>query len=156
MSITTLNPTSDIAAPQGAIHFEVVFAASDQDMKALTYTNAVVTAPLGILPINSAPLMNQSVVASFPATPAAANLVVGVVGINFYQQINGKLYALNNNSTNPLAIEYVAQAPANKHEAAGHLRLAVFISLPFHLQNRRNHSTQGLSNPIQAAHEARH
>ena len=65
-------------------------------------------APLGILPINSATLVNQTVVATFPAAPADANLVVGVVGINFYQQINGKFYALNNNSTNPLAIEYVA------------------------------------------------
>jgi len=35
-------------------------------------------------------------------------LVVGMVGINFYQQINGKFYLLNNNTTNPLAIEYVA------------------------------------------------
>ncbi|OGX86382.1 hypothetical protein [Hymenobacter glacialis] len=108
MSIPALNPASDIAAPQGATHFEVVFAASDLDMEALTFTNAVVAAPLGILPINSAALANQSVVATFPAAPSAANLVVGVVGINFYQQINGKFYALNNNSTNPLAIEYVA------------------------------------------------
>ena len=108
MSIPALNPASDIAAPQGATHFEVVFAASDLDMEALTFTNAVVAAPLGILPINSAALTNQSMVATFPAAPSAANLVVGVVGINFYQQINGKFYALNNNSTNPLAIEYVA------------------------------------------------
>ena len=108
MSIPALNPASDIAAPQGATHFEVVFAASDLDMETLTFTNAVVAAPLGILPINSAALANQAVVASFPAAPAAANLVVAVVGINFYQQINGKFYALNNNSTNPLAIEYVA------------------------------------------------
>ena len=108
MSIPALNPASDIAAPQGATHFEVVFAAADLDMEMLTFTGAVVAAPLGILPINSAALVNQAVVASFPAAPLAANLVVGVVGINFYQQINGKFYALNNNSTNPLAIEYVA------------------------------------------------
>ena len=46
--------------------------------------------------------MNQAVVASFPAAPPDVNLVVGVVGINFYQQVNGKFYPLNNNSTNPL------------------------------------------------------
>jgi len=108
MSIPALNPASDIAAPQGATHFEVVFAASSLDMEALTYTNGTVAVPLGILPINSAALANQAVVATFPAAPAAADLVVGVVGINFYQQINGKFYSLNNNSTNPLAIEYVA------------------------------------------------
>ena len=108
MTIPALNPASDIAAPQGTTHFEVVFAASSLDMEMLTYTNAVVAAPLGILAVNSLALVNQTVVASFPAAPAAANLVVGVVGINFYQQVNGKFYALNNNSTNPLAIEYVA------------------------------------------------
>jgi hypothetical protein len=108
MTIPALNPASDIAAPQGATHFEVVFAASELDMEALTYTNGVVAAPLSVLPLTSAPLVNQAVVATFPAAPADASLVVGVVGINFYQQINGKFYPLNNNSTNPLAIEYVA------------------------------------------------
>jgi len=66
MSIPALNPASNIAAPQGATHFEVVFAASDLDMEALTYTDSVVAAPLGILPLNSAPLVNQTVVACFP------------------------------------------------------------------------------------------
>ena len=108
MSIPALNPASDIAAPQGATHFEVVFAASSLDMETLTYTNGVVAAPLGILPVNSAALVNQTMVASFPVAPPVANLVVGVVGINFYQQVNGKFYPLNNNSSYPLAIEYVA------------------------------------------------
>jgi len=108
MRVPALNPASDIAAPQGATHFEVVFAVSALNMEAMAFTNAVVAAPLGILPINSAPLVNQAVVATLPAAPADANLVVGVVGINFYQQINAKFYPLNNNSTNPLAIEYVA------------------------------------------------
>ncbi|MDQ2772860.1 MAG: hypothetical protein M3Y54_20440 [Bacteroidota bacterium] len=108
MNIPSLNPASDIAAPQGTTHFEVIFAASSLDMEAMTFTNGVVAAPLGILPVSGAALVNQAVVATFPAAPAAANLVTAVVGINFYQQINGKFYALNNNSTNPLAIEYVA------------------------------------------------
>ena len=107
LSIPALNPASDIAAPQGTTHFEVVFAVSSLDMETLIFTNAVVAAPLGILAVNSPAQLNQAVVASLPAAPPAANLVVGVVGINFYQQVNGKFYPLNN-STNPLAIEYVA------------------------------------------------
>jgi hypothetical protein len=71
-------------------------------------TGAGADVTLSIMPINSAPLANQAAVAGFPAAPTAASLVVGVVGINFYQQVNGKFYPLNNNSTNPLAIEYVA------------------------------------------------
>ena len=108
MSIPALNPASDIAAPQGTTHFEVIFAASSLDMEAMAFTNGVVAAPLGILPVSGAALANRTVVATFPVAPSAAALVVGVVGINFCQQINGKFYALNNNSTNPLAIEYVA------------------------------------------------
>ena len=108
LSIPSLNPATDIAAPQGATHYELVFAASSLDMEMLSFTNATVAAPLGVQPLNGVAQNNLSAVAAFPAAPAAAELVVGVVGINFYQQINGKFYSLNNNSTNPLAIEYVA------------------------------------------------
>ncbi|GAA4382023.1 hypothetical protein [Hymenobacter koreensis] len=108
LDIPSLNPVSDISAPQGATHYEIVFAASTLDMATLSYVNANVRAPLGVQPLNSAAQQGLQVVASFPATPAATDLVVGVVGINFYQEVNGKMYPLNNNSTNPLAIEYVA------------------------------------------------
>ena len=63
---------------------------------------------LGIVPVNGAASANVSVVAAFPAAPAVTEVVVGVLGINYYQQLNGKMYPLNNNATNPLAIEYVA------------------------------------------------
>ena len=108
MTIPALNPSTDVVAPQGATHFELLYGTASLDFEAGTYEVGAVGAPLGILALNSAPLVNQALVASFPAAPAAANLVVGVVGVNFYQQINGKFYALNNNSTNPLAIEFVA------------------------------------------------
>ena len=108
LTIPALNAASDVAAPQGTTHFEVVFAASALDMEMLTFSNAVVAAPLGVLPLNGPALVNQKMVATFATAPAAAELVVGVVGINFYQQVNGKYYALNNNTSNPLAIEYVA------------------------------------------------
>jgi hypothetical protein len=108
LSIPSLNPATDITAPQGATHYEIVFAASALDMEVLNFTNATVAAPLGVQPLNGAAQNNLSSVAAFPAAPAAAELVVGVVGINFYQLVNGKMYPLNNNSSNPLAIEYVA------------------------------------------------
>jgi len=108
MSIPSLNALTDIAAPQGATHYELVFAAASLDMEVLTFTNAVVTAPLGILPLNGAAQTGLAQVATFAVTPPDADLVVGVVGINFYQELNGKFYSLNNNTTNPLAIKYVA------------------------------------------------
>jgi len=108
LDIPNLNPLTDFAAPQGATHYELVFAAAALDMEVMSFVNAVVAAPLGVLPLSGATQANVKQVASFAAAPAAADLVVGVVGINFYQQTNGKFYALNNNTTNPLAIEYVA------------------------------------------------
>lgn len=67
----------------------------------------MVAAPLGVVPVNGAASANVTVTASFAEAPTAEEVVIGAVGINYYQQLNGKLYPLNNNGTNPLAIEYV-------------------------------------------------
>jgi hypothetical protein len=107
MSIPALNPATDISAPQGATHFELLYGAASLDFETGTYQQGVVAAPLGVLALNSAPLANRDIVASFPGAPAATDVVVGVVGINFYQQLNGQMYPLNNNANNPLAIEFV-------------------------------------------------
>lgn len=108
MSIPALNPATDVVAPQGATHFELLYGAASLNFETGTYQVATVAAPLGIIALNSAALANKSLVASFPVAPTADEVVVGVVGINYYQQLNGKNYPLNNNATNPLAIEYVA------------------------------------------------
>ena len=108
MHIPALNPATDLAAPQGATHFEVLYGASSVNFETGTYQAASVAAPLGILALKSPALADKSLVATLPIAPTADDLVVGVVGINFYQQLNNKFYPLNNNATNPLAIEYVA------------------------------------------------
>ncbi|WP_151087444.1 hypothetical protein [Hymenobacter baengnokdamensis] len=107
LTIPSLNPLTDIAAPQGATHYELVLGASSVDFMGKTYQQAAVAQPLGILALNGAALANKTVVASLPSAPAADDLVVGVLGINYYQQLNGKYYPLNNNANNPLAVEYV-------------------------------------------------
>lgn len=108
MSIPALNPATDVVAPQGATHFELLYGAASLNFETGSYQVATVAAPLGIIALNSAALANKSLVASFSAAPTADEVVVGVVGINYYQQLNGKNYPLNNNATNPLAIDYVA------------------------------------------------
>ena len=62
----------------------------------------------GILSLTSAPAQNTTIKASFPAAPPVDNLVVGVVAVKFYQQVNNKFYPLNNGSYNAAAIEFVA------------------------------------------------
>ncbi len=108
LEVPAINPLTDVKQPQGATHYELVFDATSLDMETQTVTAAAVAAPFGIQPVNGPATANVVLTASFPAAPAAANLVVGVVGIRFYQQVNGKFYPLNNNSTNALAIEFVA------------------------------------------------
>jgi hypothetical protein len=60
MTIPALNPASTLRAPQGTTHFELVSAASSLTWRCWTFTNAVVAAPLGILPRNSPALVNQT------------------------------------------------------------------------------------------------
>lgn len=107
LSIPALNPQIDIAAPQGATHYELLFGASALDFEAGTYKQAVVATPLGAVPVNGAATANVTVTATFAQAPTAEEVVIGAVGVNYYQQLNGKLYPLNNNGTNPLAIQYV-------------------------------------------------
>jgi hypothetical protein len=108
LSIPSLNPGVDIKAPQGATHYELLFGSSALNFETKTFAQGVVAAPAGIQPLSGAAVANTVITATFPAAPPVTDTVVAVLGINFYQQLNGKYYPLNNNASNPLAIEYVA------------------------------------------------
>ena len=107
LRIPSLNPTTDLKAPQGATHYELLFAASALNFETKTYGQGVVAAPAGIQPLSGPAVADTAIVATLPAAPAVTETVVAVVGINFYQELNGRYYPLNNNASNPLAIEYV-------------------------------------------------
>ena len=107
LSIPRLDPNTDISAPVGATHYELVLGASSVDFMGKTYKQAAIAQPLGIRALTAAALASTTVVATLPVAPAADDLVVAVLGINYYQQLNGKYYPLNNNASNPLAVEYV-------------------------------------------------
>jgi hypothetical protein len=111
LAIPSLNPTVDIAAPTGATHYEILFGVASVNFATKTYTAATVASPLGILPLAGAARTNVSQVATLPAAPTTDELVIGVLGMNYYQQINNKMYPLNNNASNPLAVEYTSAAP---------------------------------------------
>jgi hypothetical protein len=107
LRVAGINPQSDIAAPQGATHYEVVYSAAAVNFETKSFSAATVAAPMGLQPLSGGALGAQNVAATLPADPAAADVVLGVLGINFYQELNGKFYPLNNNSSNPLAIVFV-------------------------------------------------
>lgn len=106
LTFPTLNPATDIVSPQGATHFEVVLGVSALNFETLTYAVGAIAGPMGAVALNSG-AAPRTIVAVLPTAPGADDVVLGAVGINFYQQLNGKLYPLNNNASNPLAIEYV-------------------------------------------------
>ncbi len=121
LAIPSLNPTVDIAAPTGATHYEILFGVASVNFVAKTYSSATVASPLGILPLTGAARTNVSQVATLPAAPTADELVLGVLGMNYYQQINGKFYPLNNNASNPLAVEYTSAVPVTGGGGTGNV-----------------------------------
>jgi hypothetical protein len=54
LTIPSLDPLLDVAAPTGATHFEVVFGAVSVDFVAKTYKVATVASPLGVLALSRA------------------------------------------------------------------------------------------------------
>ena len=106
--IPTLNPQTDVSAPQGSTHYELVYGAVAVNFATKTFTVGAVGTPLAVQELLATAQSNVSIVATLPAAPTVDELVIAVVGINYYQQINGKLYPLNNNTSNPLSIEYVS------------------------------------------------
>ena len=106
IGLPSLNGLTDVAAPQGATHFELVVASAAINFETGAIAQGVVAAPLGSLPLNGPVLTDQSIKATLPAAPTADDVVIGVLGVNFYQLLNGKQYPLNNNASNPLAIVY--------------------------------------------------
>jgi hypothetical protein len=130
LAIPRLNPTVDIAAPTGATHYEILFGVASVNFAAKTYSSATVASPLGILPLTGAAQTNVTQVATLPAAPTADELVIGVVGMNYYQQINGKYYPLNNNASNPLAVEYVSASPVAGGGTGGGSNLGTHLAGP--------------------------
>ncbi|OGX90486.1 hypothetical protein [Hymenobacter coccineus] len=106
ISLPSLNGLTDVAAPQGATHFELMLGSAAINFETGAISQGAVAAPLGSLPLNGPVLVNQAIKASLAVPPTADDVVLGVLGVNFYQLLNGKQYPLNNNASNPLAIVY--------------------------------------------------
>lgn len=97
-------PINMIAAPGGATHYKIVSAGVEVDFENETYTVDV----------------NESTVLAWDATATAAlnlaNAVTAastkplflVLGVEFYQEVNGQMYSLKNGAYNPLAIVKVS------------------------------------------------
>jgi len=100
LSLAPFAPTVRIAAPAGTTHFKMVMGATELDFGAETSTFE--NDETAILPYDSA---NTAAIDLTATVTADSTLpVVQVMGIEFYQEVNGEMYPLKNGAYNALAV----------------------------------------------------
>ena len=100
LSIASFTPRVRIAAPQGTTHFKIVLGASDLDF--INGTSTFENDETAILPydnIDTTAIDLTAVITEISTLP-----VIIVLGIEFYQEVNGEMYPLKNGSYNALSI----------------------------------------------------
>jgi hypothetical protein len=100
VSIAPFAPTVRIAAPAGTTHFKVVMGAAELDFRSETSTFE--NDETAMLPYDSADTSTIDLTATINANSALP--VIQVMGIEFYQEVNGAMYPLKNGSYNALSI----------------------------------------------------
>ncbi|MBB3123796.1 hypothetical protein FHS04_001299 [Mesoflavibacter sabulilitoris] len=103
VSLAPFSPTVRIAAPGGTTHFKVVMGAAELDFA--NESSTFESDETAILPYDSA---NTAAIDLSVALPANSALpILQVVGIEFYQEVNGQMYPLKNGAFNALAVAKV-------------------------------------------------
>ncbi len=100
VNIPSFSPLVRIAAPTGTTHFKIVTGSSELD-----FANEIFTFEsdeTAILPYDSADTGIVDFVCAL--TPNSTLPVIQVLGVEFYQEVNGQMYPLKNGSFNALAI----------------------------------------------------
>jgi hypothetical protein len=103
ITLTDLNPMNDIAYPSGATHVSLTSAYAKVDFD--TGENSIEISPAVNLPIDNT-TATQSLVP--PAVPSGSGNDFMLILIEFYQEVNGSQYSLNNGAYNVLSIVEVA------------------------------------------------
>jgi hypothetical protein len=104
VTIPSFVPINMIAAPAGATHFKIVSAGTEIDFEHETYVAQVNNSD--DLPLNST--ATTELVLTNTVTANSTKPMFLVLGIEFYQEVNGSLYSLKNGSFNSLAIVKVS------------------------------------------------
>jgi hypothetical protein len=104
VAIPSFIPREDIIAPEGATHFKLVSAGSEIDFENTIYNtteSSSAVLPWDVTPTAVINLANT-------VTPNSTWPLFLVVGIQFYQQVNGTNYPLKNGAFNPLSLVRVS------------------------------------------------
>jgi hypothetical protein len=100
LDLAAFSPTIRIAAPAGTTHFKVVMGASELDF--VNETSIFENDETAILPYTAAD--TAAIALSATITANSTLPVVQVLGIEFYQEVNGEMYALKNGAYNALSV----------------------------------------------------
>ncbi len=103
ISIPPFVPANMLAAPTGTTHYKVISAGVEVDFENETYV--VANDESAILPWDST--MSAAIDHLNAVTPASVNPLFAVLGIEFFQEVNGSMYPLKNGAFNPLSIALV-------------------------------------------------
>lgn len=100
LDIAAFAPLVRIAAPAGTTHFKVVMGAAELDFA--NEVSVFDSSETTILPYDGA---NTAAIALTASLTADSTLpVIQVMGIEFYQEVNGQMYSLKNGAYNALSI----------------------------------------------------
>ncbi len=100
LNIAAFSPIVRIAAPPGTTHFKVVMGAGELDFE--NETSTFENDETAILPYSAADTAPIELTASLTANSTLP--IVQVLGIEFYQEVNGQMYALKSGTYNALAV----------------------------------------------------
>lgn len=106
VSLPAFIPVNEIAAPVGATHFLIHAAATAIDFNVETYE--VKSAASSIMPLDGTATTLQTLTCTLAAGSALPLFLV--LGIEFYQEVNGTNYSLKNggfNALNIVVVDYV-------------------------------------------------
>lgn len=106
VDIPSFIPVNMLAVPSGTTHFKIISAGAEIDFAAETFV--VATSETAILPWDAA--ATAAIAQTNGVTAASTNPLFLVLGVEFYQEVNGSMYALKNGAYNPLSLVQISGA----------------------------------------------
>ena len=104
VDIAPFIPANMIAAPTGTTHYKIISAGAEIDFEAETFVEA--HSETAILPWDAVATVAINQVNA--VTPNSTKPLFLALGVEFYQEVNGQMYALKNGAYNPLALVQVS------------------------------------------------
>ncbi len=100
IAVDAFAATEQVGAPSGTTHYKMAMGVAELDFANKTFSFSEMD--LGILPYDNAPVAATNLTAS--VNPNSTLPIITVMGIEFYQEVNGQYYSLKNGAFNALNV----------------------------------------------------